>query len=118
MPDLMEDFPLPDLANALGPYIRPREEVAEIRRGIDSFLAQHVQHENIPTSKATLPITETSTQSVPENITGVRRAFMQALIARQKAQNQYGEQREQSKSNCRNSRFNPPKTTARQTSGH
>ncbi|THW75631.1 hypothetical protein D6D19_03863 [Aureobasidium pullulans] len=89
MPDLMEDFPLPDLANALGPYIRPREEVAEIRRGIDSFLAQHVQHENIPTSKATLPITETSTQSVPENITGVRRAFMQALIARQKAQNQY-----------------------------
>ncbi|KAI5210551.1 hypothetical protein E4T39_00027 [Aureobasidium subglaciale] len=90
MPDLVEQCPLPELAEALGPYIRPREEVSDIRRGIDSLLTQFIHDENVPISKATLSIAKTPAQSalnVP--ITGVRRAFMQALIARQKAQSQH-----------------------------
>ncbi|KAI5203738.1 hypothetical protein E4T38_05040 [Aureobasidium subglaciale] len=90
MPDLVEQCPLPELAEALGPYIRSREEVNKIRRGIDSLLTQFVHDENVPISKATLSVAETSAQSainIPFN--GVRRAFMQALIARQKAQSQY-----------------------------
>ncbi|KAH0360665.1 hypothetical protein KCU65_g9272, partial [Aureobasidium melanogenum] len=90
MSDLVEQCPLPELAEALRPYIRPREEVAEIRRGIDSLLGQHVHDQNIPISRVTLPTTETSTQSALNSpFNGVRRAFMQALIARQKAQSQY-----------------------------
>ncbi|CAD0091336.1 unnamed protein product [Aureobasidium mustum] len=90
MSNLVEQCPLPELAEALRPYIRPREEVAEIRRGIDSLLSQYVHDSNVQISKVTLPTTETSAQSALNSpFNGVRRAFMQALIARQKAQSQY-----------------------------
>lgn len=90
MSDLVEQCPLPELAEALRPYIRPREEVAEIRRGIDSLLSQYVHDQNVPISRVTLPTTKTSAQSALNSpFNGVRRAFMQALIARQKAQSQY-----------------------------
>lgn len=90
MSDLVEQCPLPELAEALRPYIRPREKVAEIRRGIDSLLSQYVHDKNVPISRVTLPTTETSAQSALNSpFNGVRRAFMQALIARQKAQSQY-----------------------------
>lgn len=88
MPDLIDQCPLPELAEALKPYIKPREEVADIRRGIDSLLAEHIQDDDIPLSRATLSVIETSTrQNTP--FTGVRRAFIRALSARQKAQAQY-----------------------------
>jgi hypothetical protein len=90
MSDLVEQCPLPELAEALRPYIKPREEIAEIRRGIDSLLSQHVQDNNAPISKVTLSFAETSAQSTLNSpFNGARRAFMQALIARQKAQSQY-----------------------------
>ncbi|KAG9654753.1 hypothetical protein KCU64_g7007, partial [Aureobasidium melanogenum] len=90
MSDLVEQCPLPELAEALRPYIKPREEVAEIRRGIDSLLSQYVHDQNVPISRVTLPTTETSAQSALNSpFNGVRRAFMQALVARQKAQSQY-----------------------------
>jgi hypothetical protein len=90
MSDLVEKCPLPELAEALRPYIRPREEIAEIRRGIDSFLSQHIKDDNVPISKVTLSLAETSAQSTLNSpFNGARRAFMQALIARQKAQSQY-----------------------------
>ncbi|CAD0112649.1 unnamed protein product [Aureobasidium uvarum] len=90
MSDLVEQCPLPELAEALRPYIRPREEVAEIRRGIDSLLSQYVQDDNVPFSRVTLFAAETPAQSALNSpFNGARRAFMQALIARQKAQSQY-----------------------------
>lgn len=90
MSDLVAQCPLPELAEALKPYIKPRDEIAEIRRGIDSLLSQHAQDDNVPTSKVTLSIAETSAQSsLNSPFHGARRAFMQALIARQKAQSQY-----------------------------
>ncbi|KAH0287008.1 hypothetical protein M436DRAFT_60815 [Aureobasidium namibiae CBS 147.97] len=90
MSDLVDQCPLPELAEALRPYIKPREEIAEIRRGIDSLLSQHIKDDNIPISKVTLSIAETSAQSALNSpFNGARRAFMQALIARQKAQSQY-----------------------------
>ncbi|KAH0351545.1 hypothetical protein KCU83_g4391, partial [Aureobasidium melanogenum] len=90
MSDLVEQCSLPELAEALRPYIKPREEVAEIRRGIDSLLSQYVHDQNVPISRVTLPTTETSAQSALNSpFNGVRRAFMQALVARQKAQSQY-----------------------------
>ncbi|KAI5240264.1 hypothetical protein E4T43_06220 [Aureobasidium subglaciale] len=90
MPDLVDQCPLPELAEALGPYIRSREEVTKIRRGIDFLLTQFVHDENVPISKATLSVAETSAQSaINTPFNGVRRAFMQALNARQKAQSQY-----------------------------
>ncbi|KAI5266201.1 hypothetical protein E4T47_08317 [Aureobasidium subglaciale] len=90
MPDLVDQCPLPELAEALGPYIRSREEVTKIRRGIDFLLTQFVHDENVPISKATLSVAETSAQSaINTPFNGVRKAFMQALIARQKAQSQY-----------------------------
>jgi hypothetical protein len=90
MSELVEKCPLPELAEALRPYIRPREEIAEIRRGIDSLLNQHIQDDNVPISKVTLSLAETSAQSTLNSpFNGARRAFMQALIARQKAQSQY-----------------------------
>lgn len=90
MSDLVDQCPLPELAEALRPYIKPREEIAEIRRGIDSLLSQHIKDDNIPISKVTLSIAETSAQSTLNSpFNGARRAFMQALIARQKAQSQY-----------------------------
>jgi hypothetical protein len=90
MSDLVEQCPLPELAEALRPYIRPREEIVEIRRGIDSLLSQHIQDDNVPISKVTLSLAETPAQSTLNSpFNGARRAFMQALIARQKAQSQY-----------------------------
>ena len=90
MSDLVDQCPLPELAEALRPYIKPREEIAEIRRSIDSLLSQHVQDDKVPISKVTLSIAETSAQSTLNSpFNGARRAFMQALIARQKAQSQY-----------------------------
>jgi hypothetical protein len=90
MSELVEQCPLPELAEALRPYIKPREEIAEIRRGIDSLLSQHVQDDNVSMSKVTLSFSQTSVQSTLNSpFNGARRAFMQALIARQKAQSQY-----------------------------
>jgi hypothetical protein len=90
MSDLVEQCPLPELAEALRPYIKPREEIAKIRRGIDSLLSQHIQDDNVPISKVTLSFAETTAQSTLNSpFNGARRAFMQALIARQKAQSQY-----------------------------
>lgn len=90
MSDLVGQCPLPELAEALRPYIKPRDEIAEIRHGIDSLLSQHVQDDNVPISKVTLSIAETSAQSTLNSpFNGARRAFMQALIARQRAQSQY-----------------------------
>jgi hypothetical protein len=96
MSNLVEKCPLPELAEALRPYIKPRNEVADIRRAIDFLLAQHIRRENVPLSRATLSIADTSahsTHNIPFNhntpFNGTRRAFIQALIARQKAQAQY-----------------------------
>lgn len=90
MSELVEQCPLPELAEALRPYIKPRKEIAEVRRGIDSLLSQHVQDDNVPMSKVTLSFSQTSAQSTLNSpFNGARRAFMQALIARQKAQSQY-----------------------------
>jgi hypothetical protein len=90
MSDLVEQCPLPELAEALRPYIKSREEIAEIRRGIDSLLSQHIQDDDVPISKVSLSFAGTSAQSTLNSpFNGARRAFMQALIARQKAQSQY-----------------------------
>lgn len=76
--DLREGCPFPDVAEALRPYIKSRQEVAATRQGL----------------QATLPVSSISLGHIskdvdPASLFGVRKAYWRALEAHKKAQSRY-----------------------------
>lgn len=81
MADVLEGCPLPkEVAEALQPYIKTRQEVEHVRRGLQA---------SFPVS--TLDTARKSYSETPEpgGLTGVRKAYLQALQAHRVAQERY-----------------------------
>lgn len=79
--DVLEGCPLPkEVAEALQPYIKTRQEVEHVRRGLQA---------SFPVS--TLDTARKSYSETPEpgGLTGVRKAYLQALQAHRVAQERY-----------------------------
>lgn len=76
--DTRDGCPFPDVAEALRPYIRSRQEVAGTRQGLQATL---------PLSSISLG--QSSQDVDPVSLSGVRKAYWKALEAHQKAQSRY-----------------------------
>lgn len=76
--DLSHDCPFLDVAEALRPYIKSRQEVAAIRQGLQATL---------PLSSISLG--QASADVDPSSLSGVRKAYWRALEAHKKAQSRY-----------------------------
>lgn len=84
--------PIPHVADALSPYIKPRTEVTAIRQNLHSYLERHLQLEDNQALSSTNisdpPLTGTL-QEPPNAFSGVRRAYWRALRAHQAARARY-----------------------------
>lgn len=91
MPEIdVEDCPLPEVREALGPYIKPRDEITAIRRGLQDRLQSQIRDVDTPLSSINLtsvPIRELD--SSPAGLSGVRKAYWKALQAHTAAQAKY-----------------------------
>ena len=85
-----EEFPLPQIAKALAPYIRPRHEALRIRRILSIFLAQSMGMEN-PLSITSLvsPSEDTHVKRIPPEVSGLRKNYLKAVQAQVKARDEY-----------------------------
>lgn len=83
------ECPLPELADALQPYIRSREEVANIRNVVDQVLNKHHGDPERPITRLTTFAGDKSLteEATPLGGSGIRSAYGKALIAHQSAQN-------------------------------
>lgn len=81
------ECPLPEVAQALEPYIKPRDEVSNIRRALHSLLEANATSGNEPLSVLNLSKPSVSEPSEsPNALTGVRKAYWRAVQAHQAAQ--------------------------------
>ncbi|RMY97461.1 hypothetical protein D0862_08046 [Hortaea werneckii] len=81
---------LPEVAEALGPFIKPRDEVSRIRQELQSYLQRQAGSADVPLSTAN--ITASSERDVLRPgpaLSGVRKAYLQALRAHSEAQNKH-----------------------------
>ena len=84
------DCPLPEVAEALRPFIKPRLEVAAIRQGLQNYLEKQLHNDGTPLSPVNLTSTPTrDLQSPPSGLSGVRKAYWKALQAHVVAQTRY-----------------------------
>lgn len=86
------EFPLPQVSEALKPYIKTRQEALHIRRILTLYLASNI--EGLPNGKLSSlslapPDEHVSVKHIPANITGLRRDYLLALQANIKARNEY-----------------------------
>ncbi len=85
-----DNCPLPEVAEALRPYIKHRDEVADIRRNLQSHLQNQINRDGAPISTINVASPgATKLGSPPTSITGVRRAYWKALDAHLTAQTKY-----------------------------
>lgn len=87
----IDECPLPEVAAALGPFIKPRNEVSAIRRNLQAYLEKQLPGEDetpLSTVNLVIPADETI-QDPPSGLTGVRKAYWKALQADQTAQANY-----------------------------
>lgn len=82
-----DDCPLPDVAKALSPFIRSRDQVASIRRELQSYLQSELREDETTLSRLNLAnpglrVTDSPTTA----LTGVRKAYWKALQAHTQAQ--------------------------------
>lgn len=77
-----ESFPLPEVAQALEPFIKPREEVAAVRRSLQRYLQKQLPDDGgrLTSVSLTLPPV-TRLETPPSALTGVRKAYWKALQA-------------------------------------
>lgn len=81
MNDVLEGCPLPkEVAEALQPYIKTRQEVEHVRRGLQA---------SFPVSTLDTARKSYSETPEPSGLTGVRKAYLQALQAHRVAQERY-----------------------------
>jgi len=85
-----QDCPLPNVAEALSPYIKSRAEATQIRSNLHRHLQRQTGHGDAAISSvhlvspAAVPV-----QQTPNGITGVRKAYLTALRAHSAAQARY-----------------------------
>lgn len=88
--DMAEEFPLPQVAKALAPYIRPRHEVLRIRRILSIFLAQNMGLESpLSITSLALPGEDTLVKKIPPEVSGLRKNYLKAIHAQIKAQDEH-----------------------------
>jgi hypothetical protein len=86
----MEDCPLPEVAQALSPFIQPRDEVVSIRRELQAHLQEQLGVDETPLSSLNLAATRDQVIDPPVvTLSGVRKAYWKALQAHTQAQNKY-----------------------------
>ncbi|KAK3716709.1 hypothetical protein LTR37_006339 [Vermiconidia calcicola] len=86
----VQDCPLPEVAEALGPFIKPRREVTNIRQGLQAYLQNQLRTDGTPLSSVNLTQTGLSLpHSPPQALSGVRKAYYKALVAHTAAQAKY-----------------------------
>jgi len=87
-----QSFPLPQVAEALKPFIKTRQEALHIRRVLSLYLASHIEGlpngDLSPISLAT-PGSQVRVKRIPPELTGVRRDYLLALQANIKAKEKY-----------------------------
>ncbi|KAK4565330.1 hypothetical protein LTR86_003947 [Recurvomyces mirabilis] len=83
--------PLPQVAQALEPYIKPRHEVTRIRNELHGHLHKHAQQDGtlLTAVNLTSPHDALPQKEIPATISGVRRAYLKALQAHTAAQARY-----------------------------
>ncbi|GAB7364391.1 hypothetical protein MBLNU230_g4934t1 [Neophaeotheca triangularis] len=86
-----EDFPLPQVAEALNPFIKPREEVKAIRQNLQAYLESHLETSDTPLTAVTLydATLKDPSRAPPEALSGVRKAYYCALQSHTAAQTRY-----------------------------
>jgi len=87
-----ENFPLPQVANSLSPFIKTRQEALRIRRILSHYVASNIEElfagELSPTSLA-VPGEDAQVKKIPSEVLGLRRSYLKALQAHAKAKNEY-----------------------------
>ena len=86
----MEACPLPEVAEALSPFIQSRDEVANVRRELQAHFQTQLGADETPLSSLNLvaPRGQVS-DSTAASLSGVRKAYWKALQAHTLAQNKY-----------------------------
>lgn len=86
---LAEESPLPQIAKAFAPYIRPRHEALRIRRILSVFLAQSMGLEN-PLSIPSLVLLgdDAHVKRIPPEVSGHRKKYLKAVQAYVKARDE------------------------------
>ena len=85
-----QDCPLPEVAEALSPYIKSREDVTKIRQGLQNYLQSQLQTQGVSSSSLNVAASYGSElDSPPPRLTGVRKAYWRALQAHSAAQAKY-----------------------------
>lgn len=89
-----EEFPLPQVAKSLSPYIKSRQEALRIRRVLSLYLASNLEGlhggQFSPTSLA-VPGSEVKVKRIPSEVSGLRKSYLKALQANLKARKDYAQ---------------------------
>ncbi|KAI6796599.1 hypothetical protein KC332_g16303 [Hortaea werneckii] len=87
---VLSTCPLPEVAEALGPFIKPRDEVSRIRQELQSYLQKQAGSADVPLSTANVTASsERDVLSPGPALSGVRKAYLQALRAHSEAQGKH-----------------------------
>lgn len=87
---MADEFPLPQVAKALAPYIRPRHEALRIRRILSIFLAQSMGLESpLSITSLVLPSEDTLVKRIPPEVSGLRKNYLKAVQAHVKARDEH-----------------------------
>lgn len=87
-----QSFPLPQVAEALKPFIKTRQEVLHIRRVLSQYLASQIEglhNGDLTLISLTTPGSQVRVKRIPPELTGVRRDYLLALQAYIKAKEKY-----------------------------
>src|SRR5579862_7510058 len=86
------DFPLTQVASSLGPYIKTRQEALRVRRTLTVYLGSALAGSDdkgkLPYTLAA-PDTSLSVKRIPTAICGLRKQYLKALQANEKARKEY-----------------------------
>ncbi|MCJ1299156.1 hypothetical protein MMC08_001948 [Hypocenomyce scalaris] len=88
------DFPLPQVVEALAPYIKTRQEALRIRRTLSIYLTSHLRSadgEVMNDIILSAPGSTVQVLKVPTELSGLRKDYLRALQANIKARNEYKE---------------------------
>lgn len=86
----IDDCPLLEVATALSPFIKSRDEAAGIRRELQNYLQSELKSNEKHLSSINLTSPDIRTPEAPAgNLTGVRKAYWKALQSHTQAQEKY-----------------------------
>lgn len=87
-------FPLPQVSEALAPYIKTRQEALRIRRILALYLTSHIRSadgEVVSNIILSAPGSAVQVPKVPKELSGLRKDYLRALQANVKARNEFKE---------------------------